>query len=119
MLGAIAIKILGPYAGIIVSLTVTFACLTTAIALISAFASFVEKEILRGKIGYVPILIISLLITFAVTTLEFQGIARLLNPILEVCYPVLILLSFYNLLSPSLNDELQTTPPKEKLNDFI
>lgn len=113
LLGAIAIKILGPHAGIIVGLTVTFACLTTAIALIAAFASFIEKEILREKIGYVPILIISLLTTFAVTTLEFQGIARLLNPVLEVCYPALILLTFYNLFKPSLNDELQATTQGE------
>jgi LIVCS family branched-chain amino acid:cation transporter len=108
LLGAIAILILGPYAGIIVGLTVTFACLTTAIALIAAFASFIEKEIFRGKVGYVPILIVSLLVTFLVTTLEFQGIARLLNPVLKVCYPALILLTFYNLFNPSL-----TTQPKE------
>lgn len=113
LLGTIAIKILGPHAGIIVGLTVTFACLTTAIALIAAFASFIEKEIMREKIGYVPILIISLFTTFAVTTLEFQGIARLLNPVLEVCYPALILLTFYNLFNPSLNDELQTTTQGE------
>lgn len=107
LLGAIAIKILGSYAGLIVSLTVTFACLTTAIALIVAFTRFVEKEILKEKVGYVPILMISLFMTFAVTTLEFQGIARLLNPLLEVCYPALILLTFYNLLAPPLHNELQ------------
>lgn len=116
LLGAIAIKILGPHAGIIVGLTVTFACFTTAIALIASYASFIEKELLRGRIGYAPITIISLLTTFAVTTLEFQGIARLLNPVLEICYPALILLTFYNLFKPSLNDKRQ---PKEKRNDFI
>ncbi len=118
LLGAIAIKILGPHAGIIVGLTVTFACLTTAIALIAAFASFIKKEIMKERIGYTPILIISLLITFAITTLEFQRISRILNPLLEVCYPVLILLTFYNLFKPSLNDELQPIT-LEKLNDFI
>lgn len=105
LLGAIAIKILGSYAGIIVGLTVAFACLTTAIALIAAFASFIEKEILRERIGYIPILITSLLITFGVTTLEFQGIALLLNPVLEICYPGLILLTFYNFLKPLSNNE--------------
>ena len=115
LLGTIAIKILGPYAGIIVGLTVTFACLTTAIALIAAFASFIEKEILREKVGYVPILIVSLLITFAVTALEFQGIARLLNPVLEFCYPALILLTFYNLFSPSLNHALQVTTTQREI----
>lgn len=119
LLGTIAIKILGPYAGIIVGLTVTFACLTTAMALIAAFASFIEEEILREKVGYVPILIFSLLITFAVTTLEFQGIARFLNPVLEICYPALIILTFYNLFKPSLNDGQQAIQTEEKLNDFI
>ncbi len=100
LLGAIAIKILGQHAGLIVSLTVTVACLTTAIALIAAFTSFMQKEVCREKVGHVPILIISLLMTFALTTLEFQGIARFLNPILEICYPSLILLTFYNLAMP-------------------
>jgi branched-subunit amino acid permease len=54
-------------------------------------------------------LIISLLMTFGVTTLEFQGIARMLNPVLEICYPGLILLTFYNLFNPSLIDERQVT----------
>lgn len=97
LLGAIAMKVLGPYAGLIVGLTVTFACLTTAIALLSAFANFIDKEIARGKVNYGFILILSLLLTFSVTTLEFQGIARFLNPILEVVYPALIALTFYNL----------------------
>jgi len=107
LLGAIAIKILGPYAGLIVSLTVTFACLTTAIALVVAFASFIQKEILREKVNYVPILMISLILTFAITILEFQGIAYFLNPILEICYPVLILLTFYNLFKPTLEHVTQ------------
>ena len=101
LLGAIAIKILGQHAGLIVSLTVTVACLTTAIALIAAFTSFMQKEVFRERVGYVPILIGSLLMTFALTTLEFQGIARFLNPVLEICYPALILLTFYNLLMPA------------------
>jgi len=101
LLGVIAIKILGPHAGLIVSLTVTVACLTTSLALIAAFASFVQREILREKVGHIPILIASLLTTFAVTTLEFQGIADFLSPILKICYPVLILLTFYNLIRPS------------------
>jgi LIVCS family branched-chain amino acid:cation transporter len=110
LLGAIAIKILGQHAGLIVSLTVTIACLTTAIALIAAFTSFMQKEVLREKVSYVPLLIVSLLMTFAMTTLEFQGIAHFLNPVLEIFYPALILLTFYNLLMPvPLEKKLQTT----------
>ena len=100
LLGVIAIKVLGPHAGLIMALTVCIACLTTAIALIAAFASFLHKEVFKEKVGHVPILTASLLLTFAVTTLEFQGIAHFLNPILTICYPVLIVLTFYNLIKP-------------------
>lgn len=114
LLGAIAILILGKHAGLIVSLTVTFACLTTAIALIAAFARFMEKEVLREKLGYLPILILSLLLTFGVTTLEFQGIARFLNPILEICYPALIGLTLYNLFTKVPEEELLKLPLTKK-----
>jgi len=109
LLGVIAIKVLGPNAGLMVGLTVTLACLTTTIALIAAFASFMQREILQDKMRHMPILIASLLMTFAITTLEFQGIANLLNPILKVCYPVLILLTLYNLIRP--------LPLTEKIED--
>lgn len=116
LLGAIAIKVLGSHAGLIVSLTVTFACLTTAIALIAAFTSFVEKEIFKERVEYVPILIVSLFTTFAVTALEFQGIARFLNPVLEFCYPALILLTFYNLFMPiPLEGEINDLDKNSKL----
>ncbi len=108
LLGMIAIKVLGPHAGFIVSLTVAVACLTTSIALIAAFASFIHKEVLREKIGHVPVLIGSLLMTFAVTTLEFQGIAQILNPVLKICYPGLILLTFYNLIRPTKKIKLDS-----------
>lgn len=108
LLGAIAIKILGPHAGLIVSLTVTFACLTTGIALIAAFANFVEKEVFKERVSYISILTASLSMTFVMTTLEFQGIAKFLNPVLEICYPALILLTIYNLFMP-----IPLSQPKE------
>jgi LIVCS family branched-chain amino acid:cation transporter len=98
LLAAIAIKILGPKAGLVVGLTVAVSCLTTAIALIAAFTHFVHKEIFSEKISYISIIFCSLLLTFFVTTLEFQGIAKFLSPILEIFYPILIALTFYNLI---------------------
>lgn len=99
LLGAIAIHVLGPQGGLIVGITVTIACLTTAIALVAAFVNFIHKEVLQEKIGYVPVLIASLFLTFLITTLEFQGIARFLSPVLEVCYPIFIGLTIYNLIA--------------------
>lgn len=98
LLGEIAIRILGPQGGLIVSLTVAVACLTTAIALIAAFSNFIQKEVFADRVGYTPIVIASLLVTFIITTFEFSGIATFLGPVLELCYPILIVLTFYNLI---------------------
>lgn len=97
LLALIILKIAGPYAGILVCTSVALACLTTAIALITAFADFVQKEVFKEKIGYEKILFFSLLITFCVSTFEFTSISAFLGPVLQVCYPGLILLTFLNI----------------------
>lgn len=98
LFAVMALKILGPYAGFIVCFTVVLACLTTAVALIAAFAGFVQHELLQGKGSYHWILAFSVCATFLVACFEFQGISRFLTPVLEICYPFLILLTAYHLI---------------------
>jgi branched-chain amino acid:cation transporter, LIVCS family len=98
LLAAITMKIAGPYAGILVCIVIALACLTTAIALISAFTDFMQKEVFKGKISYEVTLIGALLITFFVSTFEFTGISAFLWPILQICYPGLIVLTFLNIV---------------------
>lgn len=97
LLAVLAMKILGPYAGIIACLAVALACLTTAIALSVVFAEFFSKEVCKDKVGYVPSLCITLVAAFFVSTLNFTGIVKFLAPILQVCYPALIVLSLLNI----------------------
>ena len=97
LLGAIAMKIAGAQAGILVCVTIALACLTTAIALISAFTDFVQKEVFQEKVSYEITLIGALLLTFFVSTFEFTGISVFLDPIMQICYPGLILLTFLNI----------------------
>ncbi len=97
LLSAITLKIAGPSGGILVALTISLACLTTAIALIAIFSDFMQKEIFHEKLSYNTILIASLILTFAISTLEFKGISAFLGPILEICYPGLIVLTFTNI----------------------
>lgn len=97
MLGVIALESLGAFAAPCVCLAVIFACLTTAIVLASLFAEFLRKEVAREKIGNRWSLVITLLIGFAVSTLEFSGIARFIGPILEITYPALIALTVVNI----------------------
>ena len=98
LISQIAVQVLGPYAGLFVCFTVTIACLTTAIALTTVFAEFIHKDVSQMKISYPVALIGSLAVTFAVSTLNFTGIVSMLAPILQLCYPALIVLSVVNIL---------------------
>lgn len=98
ILGTLALATLGPYAGVVACTAVALACLTTAIALSAVFAQFLNKDVFREAINYPTGLLITLLISFFVSTFEFTGIAAALAPILGVCYPGLIVLAIVNLM---------------------
>ncbi len=98
MLGALAMKIMGPNAGIVAIISVTLACLTTAIALAAVFAEFIHEDISNMKISYPVALVGTLFTTFLISTLHFEGIMNYLQPTLIICYPALIMLSFVSLL---------------------
>lgn len=97
MLGALALQLLGPYAGLIASIAVSFACLTTEIALTVVFAEFLHKAIFKEKISYLLSLVITLTLSFLVSTLRFDGITAFLVPFLLVLYPALIVLCIVNI----------------------
>jgi branched-chain amino acid:cation transporter, LIVCS family len=97
LLAAISYKVGGPYGGLLACITIAMACFTTAIALITAFTDFIQKEVFKEKISYEVTLIGSLIITFIVSTFEFTGISAFLGPVLEICYPGLIVLTFLNI----------------------
>ncbi|MDP1836024.1 MAG: branched-chain amino acid transport system II carrier protein [Chlamydiales bacterium] len=103
LLGALTLHLLGPYAGIIASSTVSLACLTTAIALTSVFADFLSRYVLQNKISYHTALLASLIVTFFVANVELGAIMAFLKPILEVLYPILIVLTAYSLVKRPVN----------------
>ena len=98
LLAVITLKIAGAQAGPLVCITIALACLTTAIALISAFTDFIHKEAFKEKVRYELILSGALLLTFFVSTFEFTGISSFLGPILQICYPGLIVLTLLNII---------------------
>lgn len=97
LLGVIAMQVLGPYAGLTAMIAVALACLTTAIALAAVFAEFLHHKITFEKLPYIPSLILTLIVSYFVSTLSFSGIANFLVPLLEICYPSLIVLSVLNI----------------------
>ena len=97
ILGTIALEVLGPYAGIFTCVAVALACLTTAIALSVVFAEFIHYDILNDTINYEWSLIVTLVSTFLISTLEFNGIVAFLGPLVQLIYPSLLVLSIANI----------------------
>lgn len=98
LVGNVATVVLGTYGGVFICFAVTIACLTTAITLSTVFAEFFHKEISQEKISYPWSLVITLVITFVISTLDFTGIVKMLTPVLQLFYPALIVLCIVNIL---------------------
>lgn len=98
MLGTLAAHYLGPYAGPVAGSAIAFACFTTELALTLVSAQFLRETLLKGKINHATSLAIVLLLSFLISTLHFEGISLFLVPILQMCYPALIVLSILNFL---------------------
>lgn len=98
MLGTIALKVLGPMSAPIIALAVMLACLTTAVVLAVLFADFLRVNVCSNKLSNNQALLITLAISFLVSTLDFVGIAQILGPILETIYPALIALTIVNII---------------------
>lgn len=97
VLSALTTKILGNGAGILANTTVAITCLTTAIALTTVFADYIAHELSKSKIRYPYALLITSVMTFAMSNLGFEGIMNFIEPIVVVLYPALIVLCLANI----------------------
>ncbi len=97
-LGIIAQLTLGSLAATTICIAIVMACLTTTVALTSIASDFVHKHFFKEKIDqrWPPLLILT--IAFVFSLLQFNGIARILSPILDILYPGLILLTVVNIV---------------------
>lgn len=87
---SLTILILGTAGGFFANITVAIACLTTAIALAAMFAMYLHKDLSAGRLNYLVSLIITVILTAAMTSLGFNGIMKFVLPIIEILYPSLI-----------------------------
>lgn len=96
-LSAISFYLLGPTGALVSCLAVSMACLTTAIPLVSIFATYMKEDLFQGKGGVFMPLIATLAISTLLATMGFMGIAAMLSPILQILCPGLIVLSIFNI----------------------
>ncbi len=103
MLGTLAHHLLGAKAGLLTGLAVLFACMTTEIALTAVFARFLHEILFPGKLSFPLSIGLTLVAAFFISTFRFEGISSFIVPILQVCYPALIVLTLLNILYKLLN----------------
>ena len=110
LLATIAFQLLGNVGGFIAAVAIVTACLTTAITLTLIFADYLQKDLCREKISSQAALIITLIITGCFANLGFANIAKFLSPILQICYPGLIVLTLLNILYYFTGFKMVKTP---------
>lgn len=91
-------EVFGPLGTVFLSISATVACLTTAIALLSASAKF-YTDLFKGRIPYAVNAVILTIISALMATNDVDSIVALAGPVLDLIYPVVIVLITLTLAS--------------------
>jgi len=94
----VSLRVLGSYGALVIATAVLMACLSTAIALSAVVAEYLQEEIFRRKISFVPSLIVLLALCLPLSIAGLDEVGRLVGgPILYIGYPILVALTFLNI----------------------
>lgn len=83
--------------GVLSSFTIAIACLVTAIALTAIFADYLHTVVTQKRLSYTASVLLSVGITGFFSNLGFSGIMRTIGPVVQICYPALIVLTALNI----------------------
>lgn len=97
----IALSILGPYGTIGIAISIALACLTTAIALVSAFGSFFSS-LSKGRPGYKSLVTLCCIISCILSITGVDNIIGFAYPVLSFVYPIAITLVLYSVFFGSI-----------------
>lgn len=98
-------QLLGRPGMVLFAIVVALACITTAVALVSAAASYFSK-LSHGKLPYTALVVLFCGFSAVISNVGLDAIVAIAGPILNVVYPpalVLILLSFFGRFLPNDN----------------
>ena len=62
------------------------------------FASYLHREILKEQTSYRNALLVTIALTMLMSNLGFEGIMKILLPILAVIYPALVVLALMHMV---------------------
>lgn len=97
LFSAVSFRILGDYGAIIIAIAVLMACFSTIIALAVVVAEYLQHSLFREKISYITALLIVLCITGIISNFGLTAILKHSGPIIDLGYPVLIVLTLLNI----------------------
>lgn len=97
LLSSASLKLAGKFGQILLGAIIFFACLTTSSGLTVTFAQYFNK-LSNGKISYRFLVIFAVVSSFLISLIGVEGIIQLSVPILEVIYPICIVLIALHML---------------------
>ncbi|WP_316822971.1 branched-chain amino acid transport system II carrier protein [Pedobacter gandavensis] len=95
LLMKISHSILGPYGNIGIAICIALACLTTSIALVTAFGTFFSS-LSKGKLDYKLLVTICCIASCVLSITGVDNIITFAYPILSFVYPITITLVLYS-----------------------
>lgn len=97
LLRGISAATLGSFGNTVLSILISLACFTTAVAIVMGTADYFKGIFSDSKMVYITTAIISCIIGIGVGQLDFHSIIIIALPILMFIYPITIVLIFLNI----------------------
>jgi len=105
----ITFRLVGPCGQLLLGLIVAAACLTTSIGLVSA-CSQNFTDITKGKLPYKPTMLAVIGVSYLLSNLGTEMILRIAAPILDVIFPIYIMLVFLSFLPERVRERTYAAP---------
>ncbi|HDX9578669.1 TPA: branched-chain amino acid transport system II carrier protein [Bacillus pseudomycoides] len=96
LLATVMYQLFGTSGNILLSLAIIFACLTTAIGVVSAFANYFSNVL--TNVSYKKLVLWVCIFSFVVSNLGLSLLIKLTLPVLIILYPITIILIFVSLI---------------------
>ncbi len=94
----LAFNVLGTQGAAVIGTAVLMACFSTSIALGAVVGDYLQRVVCNNKIGFIPALVIILLLSIPLSTAGLTKVLELTaGPLTYIGYPVLIALTFSNI----------------------
>ncbi|MGG2016593.1 branched-chain amino acid transport system II carrier protein BrnQ2 [Bacillus sp. S10(2024)] len=96
LLATVMYNLFGTSGNILLSLAIIFACLTTAIGVVSAFANYFSNVL--TNVSYKKLVLWVCIFSFVVSNLGLSLLIKLTLPVLIILYPITIILIFVSFI---------------------